>query len=272
MSDYLIIDDDTPDDELFREDQGWDETRGYGMVKDYDAEPAPMGDPHSSVVLIPRTEWDARLEEMTRTRSSLRDIRDRADGGRPMAFLDQMRYGYCWSHSTVHALMLARAVANLPFVQLSAYSVAATVKRGVNQGGWCGLSAEFVRERGAMPTSIWPQGNANYRQFDTPANWAEAARYKSTEEIYTIQRSQWDQRMTFDQAFSLLLQRVPLALDFMWWAHSVAGLFPVKVEAGSYGIGILNSHANYGDNGVAVLRGSRANPDGGIGIRVATAA
>jgi hypothetical protein len=263
----FIIDDDTKNDDIFRPE--W----VCGTVeRDYSEFPQEMFEPQSQIPIIPRNEWDARLEEMERTQSSLKHIRDKAANGNPMPYLDQFKMGYCWTHSGVHAVMIARAVMNLPYVPLSAYSVAATIKKGANRGGWCGECADFLRKRGVSPQKTWPQGDANYRKYDRPEVWTEAAKFKTTEDWFDITRNIWDQRMTFDQAFSLLLQRIPLALDFNWWGHSVCGLFPVKVEANSYGIGILNSHLNFGENGVGILRGDRAIPNAGVGIRVVTAA
>jgi len=65
-----------------------------------------------------------------------------------------------------------------------------------------------------------------------------------------------------------LLQRIPCALDFYWWSHSVAGLDPEEVEPGSFGIRIWNSWTDgWSENGTAVLRGDKALPNGAVATR-----
>ncbi len=79
--------------------------------------------------------------------------------------------------------------------------------------------------------------------------------------------------MTFDMVMSCLLGRIPCALDFNWWGHSVMGCDPVEVERNSFGIRIRNSwRDSWGDRGFSVLRGSKAIPNGAVGLRTTNAA
>ena len=64
---------------------------------------------------------------------------------------------------------------------------------------------------------------------------------------------------------------LPVVVDLNWWGHSICAMDPVEVEPGSFGIRILNSWSDkWGDLGEAVLRGSKAHPDGSVAPRVVT--
>src|SRR5690606_2137115 len=107
--------------------------------------------------VIPESEWDARWDEMVEQKSSLRDIWEKADNGKQPPNLYQNGQGYCWAHSTVNAVQVARAVANMPYVPLSAYMVACIIKNYRDEGGWCGQSAAFIRDNGVCSQEFWPQ-------------------------------------------------------------------------------------------------------------------
>lgn len=262
----FIIDHSTDPALLFPPNKG----RGY-EPRDYSQYPAEMFAPPSEMKLIPRSEWDARIDEQERLGASLEHVRMSANGGSPMPSLDQGPVGYCWAHSTTHTVMLQRAVANQPYVPLSAYAVAATIKSGRDEGGWCGLSAQFVRDKGIPSQALWPQGDRSYRKYDTPDVWADAAKHKITEDWVDLTRQVYAQNLTFDQVATCLLLNVPVAVDFNWWSHSVCAIRLVRVEAGSYGLKILNSWSDqWGDLGTGILRGSHAEPDGAIATRVTT--
>lgn len=266
----FLIDDDTPFDVAV---PSW-ASRGY-VERDYNESPLEMFAAPRDLPLIPRSEWDARIAEQEALQSSLEHIRLTANDGKAIPSLDQDGYGYCWSHSTVHALMLTRAVANQPYVPLSAFAVAAIIKGYQNQGGWCGLSAQFLRERGCPSQKFWAQKSMS-RSNDNAETWANAALHKVTEDWVDLTIPVWGQNLTFDQVATCLLCNIPVALDFNWWGHSVAGLRLVKVEDGSYGIKIWNSWyagagVEWGDRGMAVLRGNRAVPNGAVALRVSGA-
>lgn len=243
--------------------------RGY-VERDFKKYPRTMFAPPSQLQLIPRSEWDARIQEQTDLKSSIKDIRNKADGGGMMQCLDQNGKGYCWAHSTTHTVMLSNAVANNRFVPLSAYAVACKIKNFRDEGGWCGLSAEFARKNGIPSQAKWPQQSMN-RSNDNADTWADAAKHVITEDWVDLTVDVYDQNLTFDQVATCLLCNIPVAVDFNWWSHSVCAIRLVRVEAGSYGLEILNSWGmSYGDNGTAVLQGSRATPDGAIATRVVT--
>lgn len=240
------------------------ETKVCGTIpRDYNVQPPEVFASPDEMELIPESEYDARIEEKEATKSRMSDLR------LGIASLDQNGVGYCWAHSTTHAVTILRLRNNQPFVPLSAFSVAAIIKKGRDEGGWCGLSAEFARNTGIAPQSKWPQGNRNYSQLDTPEMRAEMAKHRITEDWVDLRKQVWDRNLTMKQIFTCLLLNIPLALDFEWWGHSVCGLDMVKIERGSYGIRIWNSWSDsWGDNGMGVLQGDKCIPMGAIAVRM----
>jgi hypothetical protein len=265
------------------DDDTWKKTAFHPAVRrgmeprNYAADPETMFAAPSGMTLTDPSEYDARIEEQDREESSLMHVRLRGGpNGQPIPCLDQDGFGYCWSHSTTHAVMVQRAAANLPYVPLSAFAVAATIKNGRDEGGWCGLSAKFARERGIPSQALWPQGKAS-PAIGTPAVWADAATRRITEDWVDLTRDVWDQNLTVRQLYTCLFNNQACPVDFNWWGHSVCALRVVRVEAGSYGLVILNSWyvapgQEWGDRGMAVLRGSKAVPDGAVCVRQTVAA
>src|SRR5262245_24915949 len=91
----LIIDDETltlpaVKDAVFRP-RVRQRTFGFGLVeRDLAAWPwAAFGDPPAEMDLIPESDYDAYWEEAEAEGSSLQHLRDRGDGGQPIAALDQ---------------------------------------------------------------------------------------------------------------------------------------------------------------------------------------
>lgn len=262
----FLIDDDTPNDVLF------DPRFARGAVaRDYSVDPPEMFAPPSEMPLIPRSEWSARIKERTQLKAQLSDVRNIAANGQRMPSLDQGGQGFCWAYSVAATLMMSRAVANQPYVRLSPHAVACKIKGFRDEGGWCGLSAKFARENGYPSEEFWPQKSMS-RSYDNAATWADAEKHKVTEDWVDLTRQVWDNQLTFDQLASCLLVGVPCAIDCMWWAHSICALDLVEVEPGSFGVRILNSWSDaWGEAGTAVLRGTKAIPDGAIATRSTTA-
>lgn len=277
-------------------DPGDGVTRGHGH--DPSQVVKTMFDPPSGMPLIPRAEVSGRLRDKIAEKSLNSDVH-RAAG---LEVLDQGQVGYCWAHSTTQAVMVSRALSNQPYVPLSAYAVAATIKKGADEGGWCGLSAQFIRDRGVPAQSVWPQGNRNYRSYDKPEVWASAALHKITEEWTDLASQVYDQNLTFDQLVSGLLSNLVGPVDFNWWSHSVCGMDVVDGASqfgtyrlgsgklpqlhefelhwglnhpvtGGLGIRILNSWSKtWSDGGMGTLTGTRAVPNGALLLRSTTAA
>jgi hypothetical protein len=234
----------------------------YSLIpRDYSIYPPEMFAPPSDMQLIPRSEWGDRIKEKVAAQSQLSDLRN-------FQALDQNGQPYCWAYSTTSAVMLVRAVNNQPMVRLSAHAVGCKVMNFAQQGGWCGLSAKFHREVGCPSVEAWPEKSMS-RANDRPETWADGALHKVTEDWVDLTRDVYDQNLTFDQVATCLLNNIPCAVDFNWWSHSVCAMDLVEVEAGSFGIRILNSWTEtWGEKGTSVLRGSKAIPDGAVAIRV----
>lgn len=252
---------------------------GHGFIpRDIDVQPAYGASP-SEIKTYQREDWPAMLEEQEKRKSSLWHIRERGgpNGGR-IPFLNQGSYGYCWAHSAAHAVMLQRAVDNLPYVALSAFSVAGPVKNGRNEGGWAALAFDRMMTHGIAPQSLWPQGNASPSLW-TPQVAAEAAKVKVGEGWWDAGQHPGLRNLTIDQVFTLLYDCVPCPVEFNWWRHSVLGLRFVDKkdrsdpkDIGRYDLDILNSWLNYGVNGVGRLSGSRKIPDSAVGLTTTSAA
>lgn len=264
-----IIDTEAPADYdlLFPKDQR------FGLVpRDYSTDPQEMFAPPSDMVLIPESEWDARYDEQEETKSSLEHIYLNGPNGEP-AFknLSQNGHGYCWAYSTGHSIMIDRLRRNLPLVRLNPHATAAIIKKGRDEGGWCGQSAKFGRDNGYAVEGTgpgqWPLHSRDLK-YDTPALRAEMAKYKIEEEWVDLTRQLYDQNLTMAQVATCGFNNIAGPGDYNWWGHSVCRLRWVRIERGSWGQLILNSWPNWGRHGLGVLRGSKAVCNGALAIRL----
>lgn len=249
------------------------EVKGHGLVKrDWSIYPAKMfGHLPSTMPIIPRSEWDARFDEQEKEQSSLKHLRMRTGpNGSHIPSLDQNGQGYCWAYSTVMGMILTRVKNNQPYVRLSAHAVGCKVKGFRDQGGWCGLSAKFVRENGCPSVALWPEKSMS-RTHDKPETWANAALHKVTEDYADLTLPVHAQNMTEDQVATCLFHNQPCSLDWDEWGHSVCGIRWCRVEAGSWTPEIINSWSDsWGDKGTGKIRTSWTI-DGAIAILVAGA-
>lgn len=239
-------------------------------------EPVEMAAPPSEMKLIPKSEWSARIKERKEQKATGRDLRNRMADGKKHKSLDQNGQGYCWAYSVTSTVMFANAVAHKPYQRLSAHAVACKIKGFRDQGGWCGLSAAFVRGKlqgfenysGIPTTNEWPEKSMS-RSYDKPETWEAAKQNTITEDWVDLTKPVYDQNLTFEMVATCLLLGEFCAVDFNWWSHSVMALDLVEIEPGSFGLDILNSWTDgWGDEGIGTLRGSKAIMDGAISTRV----
>ncbi|HEX5446793.1 MAG TPA: C1 family peptidase [Pirellulales bacterium] len=199
--------------------------------------------------LIPRSEWDARIEEMEKTKTRLSDISD-AQG---IKSLNQQQTNYCWCNAVVGCVQLIRAKAGEPYVLLSAASVAAPVKGFSNVGGWGGEALSYIVKHGIASTEFWP-ANAISQQYQTPEEEANRKLHKVTEWLDLDEGN-------FDQVMTCLFNRMPVAAGLNWWGHEVMFCDPVKFGANDYGVRFRNSwDDSWGDHGFDTLHESKARP------------
>lgn len=238
-----------------------------GLVpRDYAASPVR---PYSAVDMpvLSMEEITARAKRMAEEGSRLSDLRIAAGWEN----LDQQSDGYCWQYGPTHALMMLRAVQNLPPVRLAAHCPAAVDKNGRNEGGWGARGMENLERMGAPLIGTYPEHSRNLRDV-TEAVKAEARKYRITEGWFDAAAPVYDRDMSWQQVLTCLVCRVPVVGDFNWWGHCVCLLDAVVMPDGSMAVRILNSWKGWGDRGMGVLSGGKARPDNAVAPRVATAA
>lgn len=272
-----LIDDSTSNDDLFlAKNPDTNEVYSRGAVpRDYNLYPATMFAPPSTIPLLPEANWRAAYDEMNGTKSSLENIYlSQPDGGPAFINLDQNGQGYCWNYSTAHCVMIARLRDNQPNPRLNPHASACIIKNGRDEGGWCGLSAQWGVENGFAEEGTgegqWPLHSMDLRRYHTTALRQAMLKNRITQDWIDLTRPVWGRNLTFQQLMTCLFMRMPCAVDFNWWGHSVCAIAPVLVEAGSWGILILNSWLRWGRFGLAIIQGQRAVPDGAVCIREVT--
>lgn len=232
---------------------------------------------NKDIPLIPFDEWPERIEEMERTKSRTSDIRMIGDNGKPIDALDQNGQGYCWAYSVCFAIMMKRAQMGLPYIRLSAHSLACKIKNFRDEGGWCGLSATNAMQMGYVPVKYWPEKSMS-RANDTQANWDIAKGFCLTEGFMDLQQPIYGKTLTFQQWGSCLLSGIGCAGDHNHWSHSIfhadlvaaTNIYPVE-DPRNYGVRIINSWKNnWGKLGSGILLGRKAVPDGAVAIRDVT--
>jgi hypothetical protein len=259
--------------------------RGY-VERDIEAHPVGSlfggsgNDQYSKMIdLIPWEEMQDRIEEKTRTKTRMSDIRMIGNNGEPMPSLDQNGQGYCWFYDLTRLIEMKRALMGLPYIRLSGHSGAYVLKDGRDEGGWIGLATTFAmfkegQKCGVVPAKYWPEKAMN-RKYDTPENWEIAKNFCVTEGFIDLQQPVYGKTLTFQQVLTLLLSDIPVGGDFNWWSHSVALLdveiatlkYPMN-DPRRYAIRIQNSwRDSWGVLGTGVILGDKVVPDGAVGVR-----
>ena len=176
----------------------------------------------------------------------------------------------CWSYSTGAAIMMRRLALHVPFVRLNPHSVAAIVKGGKDEGGWCGLSLAKAREIGYAEEGTgpgqWPLHSRQASRFNDPLVKESMARFLVTDDWYDLGKPAYGQALTRLQQATCLFNNCPSPSDFNWWGHSVCALRYVRIEAGNWGLLILNSWKGWGRRGLSVLQGSKSRANGAVSI------
>lgn len=216
--------------------------------------------------IIPRSEWWDRWQEQEKEKSSLSHLRDRHN----IPSTNQGQTNYCWIHSSTAGVMLVRVRQGQPHVPLSATSVGAKIKNFRNVGGWGAEGLERIASDGICTLADWPEGPEGLkRHYDSPIVWEKAERFKVTEWMDLEPRN-------LDQLVTCLLLGIPVTSDFNWWGHSVCSVwfrFADWRNLKGFEDQIWNSWSDsWGDNGMGMLQGNKAFPDGMIAPRVMVAA
>lgn len=236
--------------------------RAKGLVpRDWSVQPhgyCAFAESFPDALLIDEAEWDERIAEQEAKQSSMQHIRDRGLNGASIPSLDQDGVGYCWIHSGTNCMKLARAIAHLPYVPLSAFMAGSIIKNYRDEGGNGIDGVEFFATKGICSESFWP-AQARNPKYDTPEMWANAALHKA-QRWYDLS-SNSDLRRK--QVASCLLRCIPVLGDFDWWGHSVAMarlMSRTKTK-------IWNSWSDsWGANGMGDLEGGKAWPDNAVAV------
>lgn len=246
--DEIIINDETTEEMYMPQapDQGRGlalDMRGFG-----DYVYGSFAAPFPQELLIPRSEWQARIQEMEEQKSRISDLINL----KKLPHKDQGSTNYCWINAPVHCVEINRLQQNQKVVTLSPASAGAPIKNFSNVGGWGLEAVKWLAKNGCCPVDQWP-ANAIERKYYTEANRQLALKYRVDEWIECRPRN-------VEQMISLLLRRFPGAGGYNWWRHEITNCDPIWLD-GEVAVRIRNSWRGWGQFGFGVLQGSKMLAD-----------
>lgn len=243
----LIIDDATSNDVLFPPDKG----RGLDVDAAREGIYYGVAEPFPRELVIPRSEWQARAEEIERRQMSLWHQRKRAN----ISVKDQGQSNYCWINSPAYCVELLRMIQNQKHVELSPASGGCQIKGYRNVGGWGREALQWIEQHGLYPVSLWP-ANAIRQGYKTTAGDAEARKF--------VCQEWWSLGRDWDAVVSCMLRLWPVSGGFNWWGHQVTLVRPLWRD-GDIDAGIDNSWGRgWGEDGYGELSGARKIPDDAV--------
>lgn len=258
MSDLFVIDDSTPISAL--QPAVRDKGRGLELPEGFARSYEGVAEPFPKELYIPRSEWQARIQERKDLKATFRDLAAR----RGIKVKNQQSTSYCWINAPTFCVELIRAKQNQPHVVLSPASAGAQIKRYRNVGGWGREGLEWIVEHGLAPVDLWP-ANAIDRRYATESTIAEARKYRVDEWWVLPERD-------IDALASCVLRGHPVAVGYNWWSHEVSAVDMDWID-GEIALIIGNSWSeNWGTNGYGVIQGRRMLPDDCVAPRSALAA
>jgi len=228
-----------------------------GLRGPNDYEYGAAADPFPPELLIPRSEWQARIQEMEETETRISDLIRKKKS--PCKY--QASTNYCWMNSPARCTEIVYMQQSGRVVNLSPASGAARHTNFRNVGGWGRDALLWITEHGLNEVSDWP-ANAIDRKYDTPENRKKAMSHRIIEWTELKPRN-------VDQLISMLLRRIPVACGYQWWGHETTAIDPVWVDGV---IATRNENSwgpSYGANGMFILQGSKMLPDDACAPRTA---
>lgn len=241
----LIINDETPIEDP---PPGMGRGLDLGLRGPGDYEYGDLAAPFPPELLIPRSEWQARIQEMEEKKSRTSDLIRQ----KKLPHKDQASTNYCWINAPTHCVEINRLQQNQRTVSLSPASAGAQIKNYKNVGGWGKEGLLWILEKGLVPSAKWPD-NAIDPRYATPENKQLALDYRTDEWIECKPRNE-------DQMISLLLRSAPGAGGYNWQSHETTLCDAVWLD-GTAATRNRNSWKNYGDFGFFILQGSRMLAD-----------
>lgn len=215
-------------------------------------------DPFPAALLIPRSEWQARIQEMEQRKSRLSDLIRTFK----LPMKNQKSLNYCWVFAPTHCLEIVRLQQNQPMVSLSPASAGAQIKGFKNVGGWGKEALEWIATRGVCPSAMWPDTSLD-RKHLTDEMKAAALDYAVDEWTELVPRN-------LDQLVSMLLRRIPVAIGQNHWSHEVVCCDAVWLD-GAIATRIRNQWEGWGDDGFGIQQGSKILADDAVAPRSAIA-
>src|SRR5690606_211443 len=122
--------------------------------------------PFPDRLVIPRSEWQARIQERKERGMTTRERLKRAGIG----VYDQKRLNYCWVFAPTFCLAAARTLTqNQEYVKLSPASAGSQIKNYRNVGGWGREALQWLSTHGVNTDEQWPSTTID-RRYATEAN------------------------------------------------------------------------------------------------------
>lgn len=231
------------------------------------------GKPVPAELLMDEKQIREEIERQERTKSSIFHMLAMA----PKLWLRQPPTNYCWCYAVVHAVMIQRYLANLPFERLSPYSVAAMIKKGGNYGGWGTQALDYMVANGVSSTKFWPcetpemslnQAESanmaairNWRQY-ADASRADAATRKIID-WYDVRPRNWLEKL------SLILHRFAVPSGYNWMGHEMCSYRALILPNGDLGCEDMDHYGSGGMYNTRIMTRSRGTPDDACCVVVA---
>jgi hypothetical protein len=201
--------------------------------------------PFDDRLLIPESEWQARIEEQEQLKSRVSDLVSHYK----IPPKNQGSLNYCWIYAPVHAMEINRVRAGYRYQPLAAAQVGAAIKRGRNSGGWGMEGVRWIGQKGIPTEADYGSAPVITRSYDSPEMRLLASANKCTEWVECKPRS-------VAQLVSMLLRGYAGAIGLDWWRHEVMAAEAIWLD-GAIAIRIRNQWQGWGANGFGILRGQK---------------